>query len=145
MSDFTDVQWQPIGQLPLFEELIGGLLDEVQAFHATLAEAQAKPHLLDDATLDRVEAQYQERQHFLDIYDEQFRRWRAAGVTPSQERTLRGLAREVAATRPVVQQVLELVAALRTGTIDRIRELSDEELGLMSLLGLTPEEMHKRR
>ena len=101
--------------------------------------------MLDDATLDRSEAMCRERQEFFDLYAEQFRRWRAAGITPSQERTLRGLAREVQASRPLVQQTVELVATLRTGTIDRIQELSDLEVGLMTLLGLTPEEMKKRR
>jgi hypothetical protein len=63
MTDFQGVQWQPITQLPLFIQMVDGLLAEVEAFHDTLAEAGGKPQALDDATLNRVEQQYQERNY----------------------------------------------------------------------------------
>jgi hypothetical protein len=143
MTDFQGVQWQPISQLPLFIQMVDGLLAEVQAFHDTLAEARGKPHALDDAILNRVEQQYQERSHFLGLYGEQFRRWRAAGLSNEQRRIVDRLAKEVAAARPVVIQVLALAAELREQTIDRVTELSDAEVGLMTLLGLTPAEFKK--
>ena len=43
MSDFTGVQWQPISQLAVFEQLIGGMLAETRTFHDTLAEAVGRP------------------------------------------------------------------------------------------------------
>jgi hypothetical protein len=51
-----------------------------------------------------------------------------------------GLAQEVEAARPVVEQVVALAAELRGQTIDRATELSDAEIGLMTLLRLTPAE-----
>ena len=54
MNDFTEVQWQPIEQLGLLAEMVGGLLEETRAFCATLSEAR-RPHVLDDATLDRAD------------------------------------------------------------------------------------------
>jgi hypothetical protein len=143
MPDFAGVQWQPINQLPMFRQMIDGMTAEVQDFLNTLTEAQHKPQSLDDDTLNRVEKQYRERLHFLSIYDEQFRRWQMQHLTPQQARTVDGFAYEVAATRPLVAQVLALAAELREQSIDRIRELSDEELGLMTLLGLSPAEFQR--
>ncbi len=143
MPDFPGVQWQPISQLPVFERLIGGMLAETLAFHDTLAEAVGRPQALDDATLDHVQRQYRERAEFLDLYDEQFRRWRAAGLSPEQEQIVNGFSAEVQRTRPVVMQVLALVETLRGDTIDRVTELSDLELGLMTVMGLTPAEFKK--
>jgi hypothetical protein len=54
-----------------------------------------------------------------------------------------GLAQEVEAARPLVGQVLALAAELRGQTLDRMTELSDAEIGLMTLLGLTPAEFKK--
>jgi hypothetical protein len=145
IPDFAGVQWQPISQLPVFETLIGGMLDETLEFHDTLAGAVGRPQALDDATLDRVEKQYRERAECLDLYEEQFRRWRAAGLTLEQGRMVDGSSAEVGQTRPVVMQVLALVDQLRDDTLDRVMELSDLELGLMTVLGLTPAEFKKRR
>jgi hypothetical protein len=145
MPDFAEVQWQPISQLSVFETLIGGMLEETLAFHDTLAGAVGRPQALDDATLDRVEKQYRERAEYLDLYEEQFRRWRAAGLTSEQVQLVDGYSAEVGRTRPVVMQVLALVNQLREDTIDRVTELSDLELGLMTVMGLTPAEFKKRR
>jgi hypothetical protein len=143
MPDFAGVQWQAISQLPVFETLIGGMLAETLEFHDTLSGAVGRPQALDDATLDRVEKQYRERAEYLDLYEEQFRRWRAAGLTLEQRRMVDGSSAEVGQTRPVVMQVLALVETLREDTIDRVTELSDLELGLMTVMGLTPAEFKR--
>ena len=143
MSDFPGVQWQPISQLPVFERLIGGMLAETLEFHDTLAGAVGRPQALDDATLDRAQRQYRERAEYLDLYKEQFRRWRSAGLTPEQAQLVDSFSAEVQRTRLVVGQVLTLVDVLREDTIDRVTELSYLELGLMTVMGLTPAEFKK--
>ena len=96
MPDFTWVQWQPISQLTVFGPRIGGMLAETLAFQSTLAGVaggtQAQCHL------EHVQRQYCERSDFLDLYEEQFRRWRAPGLTLEQER----ISAEVQQTRPVI-------------------------------------------
>lgn len=47
--------WQPLSQLPLIASLIDGGVAEATAQRQILTEARAQPHLLDDATLDRVD------------------------------------------------------------------------------------------
>lgn len=45
----------------------GALLDTHEHMQ-TLTEARAKPHVLDDATIDRMERVYGEQRYFVEIY-----------------------------------------------------------------------------
>lgn len=136
MTDTPEIHWQPIGQLALLAEMVDGLLEETQAFYATLAQARGWPHVLDDAPYDRAARQYRERAYWLNVYDEQFRRWQALPLTPEQRQEVERLVREVGATRPAVRQVLELVEELCPGILNRVRERSAAEAALAELIGV---------
>jgi hypothetical protein len=45
--------WQPISQLPTVAWAINGMADEAADMLGSLREAEPKPHVLDDATVDR--------------------------------------------------------------------------------------------
>ncbi len=47
--------WQPISALPLIATMVGEMLDAAGQNFQSLGEARARPSMLDDATLDRVE------------------------------------------------------------------------------------------
>jgi hypothetical protein len=100
-----------------------------------LAQAAARPHLLDDATLDRVERVYGEQRNFLRVYAQQLTRWREGKLTPAQEREIARLEQVLAALSPQLDEILARAQALRSGTIDAIQRMSDEELGRQTLLG----------
>ncbi|NBI28074.1 helix-turn-helix domain-containing protein [Chengkuizengella marina] len=53
--------WQPISNLPLIGELIDGQLMAARDQYTNLLEAQPKPHVLDDYTVDRVIHVYTEQ------------------------------------------------------------------------------------
>lgn len=136
MTDFSKVHWQPIEGLTLLTEMVDGLLEETQRFHATLSQARERPQVLNAAILDQAEQEYGERVYWLDVYAEQFRRWRALPLTPPQRETVDRLSREVEATRPVVRQVLALVEELRFEIAHRRRERSPAERALAELIGV---------
>ncbi|CAM3477572.1 hypothetical protein DESA109040_14135 [Deinococcus saxicola] len=94
--------------------------------------------MLDDETLDRVDGQYRDRQEHLDLFAEQLRRWQALELSSEQPTSIEGLMRDVEAAQVAVDGVLSLSAELREGTIERVMELSDMEIGLMKMLGMTP-------
>ena len=79
MPDADPVNWQPISQMPLIAGMIDGALDDTRDHVGTLNEARARPHVLDDATIDRVERIHTEQLEFVDIYDRQISRWRTFG------------------------------------------------------------------
>jgi hypothetical protein len=59
--DADPVNWQPISQIPLIASIIDGALDDTRDHVGTLSEARSRPHVLDDATIDRVEGRAAER------------------------------------------------------------------------------------
>ena len=46
----------------------------------TFTQGLAKPHVFDDATIDRATRMYREQFHYIEIYSEQLRRWRTSGT-----------------------------------------------------------------
>ncbi len=70
------VNWQPIHQMPLIARMIDGALDDTREHLETLSEARVRPHVLDNATPDRVEQVHTEQLQFIDIYAQQISRWR---------------------------------------------------------------------
>jgi hypothetical protein len=131
-------EWQPISRLPLVASLIDGGFEEAAAQRQILTEARTRPHLLDDATLDRVDAVYGEEQQWLAFCEEHLRRWRRDHPTPAEESEIGRLTEEIERLKPLFAEILALSAEIRTGTIDRLMEKSDAELGLKALLGQLP-------
>ena len=133
------VNWQPISQLPLIASMIvDGALGDTAEHLKTLTEARAKPHVLVDATIDRVERVYGEQRDFVEIFAEQLRRWRADGRSAEQHRELKRLEGQNSRLRELTDGVLALAVELRKGTIERVMGMSDVELGLRAVLGMLP-------
>jgi hypothetical protein len=76
MPNADPVHWQPISQMPLIASMIDDSLGDTRKHLETLTEARARPHVLDDATIDRVEQVHTEQMEFVDIYTQQIARWR---------------------------------------------------------------------
>jgi hypothetical protein len=138
MPDADPVNWQPISQMPLIAGMIDGALDDTRDHVGTLNKARDRPHVLDDATIDRVERVHTEQLEFVDIYDRQISRWRTEKPTADQTRKLDQMEEQNRQLRAVTMEVLALAGKLRKGSIDRIIGMSDLELGLQALLGGRP-------
>ena len=138
MPHADPVNWQPISEMPLIASMIDVALDDTRDHIETLTKARTRPHLLDDATIDRVERVHNEQLEFVDIYAQQIRRWRTERPTSGQTRELDRLEEQNRQLRAVTVNVLSLAHELRPGTIDRIAETSDVELGLRAFLGNSP-------
>ena len=59
--------------------MIDTSLNDTREHLGTLSKAKDRPHVLDDATIDRVERVHTEQMNYVDIYTQQISRWR----TPS--------------------------------------------------------------
>ena len=136
------LNWQPISQMMLIASMIDTSLNDTREHLATLTKARAKPHVLDDATIDRIERVHSEQMEFVDIYTQQISRWRDEKPSASQARALDQMATQNKQLRDVTADVLALAGELRKGTIERVLGMTDVELGLQSLLGNQP--MKKR-
>jgi len=129
------VNWQPIRQMPLIARMIDDALDDTREHLKTLSEARVRPHVLDDATIDRVEQVHTEQPQFIDIYVQQISRWRTEKLSADQTRELDRMEAQNGHLRAVTADVLALASELRKGTIERVTTMSDVELGLQALLG----------
>jgi hypothetical protein len=129
------VNWQLISEMPLIARMIDGALDDTREHLETLTEARSQPHMLDDATIDRVEQVHAEQLQFVDIYAQQISRWRTEKPSKDQTRELDRMEAQNQQLQAATADVLALASELRKGTIERVMNMSDLELGLQAILG----------
>jgi hypothetical protein len=134
MPKTNQVNWQPISQMPLIASMITASLNDTREHLGTLTKAKDRPHVLDDATIDRVEQVHTEQMQYIDIYTRQIARWRTAKPSAVQAKELDRMEKQNQQLRDVTTDVLALAGELRKGTIERVLGMSDLELGLRTLL-----------
>ena len=135
MPNANQVHWQPISQMPLISSMIDTALNDTREHLGTLSKARDQPHVLDDATIDRVEQVHAEQMDYVEIYAQQISRWRNEKPSAAQSRELDRMDEQNQQLRGVTAEVLALASELRKGTIERVLGMSDLELGLQYLLG----------
>ena len=135
MPKTNQVNWQLINQMPLISSMIDTSLNDTREHLGTLSKAKDRPHVLDDATLDRVEQVHGEQMDYVEIYTRQISRWRNEKPSAAQSRELDRMDERNQQLRGVTAEVLALASELRKGTIERVLGMSDLELGLQYLLG----------
>src|SRR5271166_371829 len=134
MPKANQVNWQPISQMPLISSMIDTSLNDTREHLATLSRAKDRPHVLDDATIDRVERVHAEQMDYVDIYTQQISRWRTEKPSASQARELDRMEELNQQLRGVTADVLTLASELRKGAIERVLGMSDLELGIRAVL-----------
>ena len=126
--------WQPLTALPLIASLLDGELADGQEHYASLLAVRDRPHVLDDATVERSLTLHTEQRDFLWVFAEQLARWRNEDPSDAQSRELDRLEGQLERLRAVLTAILELAEELQQGTIERVLAKSDLELGIEALL-----------
>ena len=127
--------WQPLAQLPLIAYAIDGMTDSAEEQLTNLQEAETRPHVLDDATIDRLIRVYTEQKADLWLYAEQLTRWRTQSPTAAQRAEIERLDQRLTRLRTLVHELIARAQQLRPYTIDAILAKSDLELALDVLTG----------
>ena len=130
MPSRPEPQWQPLSQLPLFSTMVNGMLASAEEQHQLFSEAKEKPHVLDDAIVERATKLYTEQLDTLWLYEQQFERWQNEHLTDSQSQEINRLSNQLARIKELSAGILALLDEIKKGTINRILEKSDLELGL---------------
>jgi hypothetical protein len=123
-------QFQPISMLPTIAQHIDGMVEADQGQLETLQEAEPKPHVLDDFTVNRVIQAFTTQKQDLWLFDEQLRRWQTLQLTTEQRSEVTRLRTQMVKLRQINTDVLSLAKKLRQGTIEQVLAMSDFELGL---------------
>ena len=124
-----------ISFLPTYTELIMGELAQTEEQYASFAAAKHKPHVLDDAIVDRAVTLYEDQLSFIPLHEQQLNWWLSEDITDAQRYQVEDLLAKLPSLREKTEELLALLAELKQGTIDRILEMSDEELGWKFLRG----------
>ena len=127
-------QWQPISMLPTIATHIDGMLEAAQEQYQTLLPAKARPHALDDYTVNRVKEVFTTQQNDLLLFDEQLKRWSEATLSAQQRQEVERLQGQMKKLREQIMTILALADELANGTIEKVMAKSDAELGLEFLL-----------
>jgi hypothetical protein len=121
-------QWQPISMLPVFTDMIDGMLDASQEQLANMELVSEKPHVMDDATLQRVVRLYSEQLEDQWLFEEQFSRWLRESLKPEETREIERLMAQAAKLKASNEQILQIAGQIRHSTIDSILGMDDFEL-----------------
>jgi hypothetical protein len=127
MTAEREQNWQPITMLPMFTEVVTGMLDGAAEQQQLLASARPYSSL-DHATLDRVERVYRDGLDGHEAFENQLARWQREH--PGAEGGLAELGEQVGQLRPAYQRVLDLAAQQRDNTIEALMGKSDAQVGL---------------
>lgn len=96
--------------------------------------ARSKPHILDDATVNRVIRSYTEQLEFAPIYERQLVKWQQeTDLSSAQQQELQRLQNQVSEWKQAVTDILDLANELKEGTIEKMLSKSDFEVGLEAL------------
>jgi len=127
--------FQSISNLPLMCKMIEEPLKEAEGLYKNLQEAKDKPQVMDDETVDRAIDLYTKEMEMDWVYEEQLKRWLSESPDEKTKREIIRLQEQRKRYKEVANAIIALGKKLKEGTIDRIKELNDAELGLRAFLG----------
>lgn len=103
--------------------------------------AKPKPNVLDDENVDACTKTYTNQAFYIECHERQGAKWLKEAVTEQQKNDTQKFLDKCKELRGLNKKILSLLTELRKGTINRILEMDDAELGLRFMMGniKTPE------
>ena len=138
MDDNPTPIWRPVSFLATYTQMIDGTLREAEDQLELLEQARPRPHVLDDATVNRVIRCYSESATYIPLYREQLTRWELLELTTEQRSGVERLKTQVDALSDVLDAILSLADKLKGNTIDAILRKDEAELAVDVLTGKIP-------
>ena len=124
----NEPNWQPISMLPIVSESVDGMLSATEDQLVNLRAAQAKPHVMDDHTLNRVAKVYNEQLEHIELFEQQLYRWQKENLTADQATEVSRLLKQSIQLKAATQAVLEMAQSMGHKTIDKIMAMDEFEL-----------------
>lgn len=127
--------WQPLSMIPTIASIIDGEIENFEDLYKMLGEARKKPHVMDDMTLDRAISNHRKYLEGAWVYDEQLTRWKKENPTGEQSREIERLTCQMVKYRKRCEDIIAMSEEIKKGSINRILEMSDEEVAIAVLTG----------
>ena len=128
-------EWLKISELPRVAWMIDGMLEAAQEMYPILQAAREKPHVMDDATINRVYDGYGTQLEDLWLYEEQLRRFGKDKTSAEQGREIDRLTSQLMKLRSTLTDCLKLADEISEGTINKIIAMDDMQLAFEVLSG----------
>ncbi|PGH82592.1 hypothetical protein CN899_16485 [Bacillus thuringiensis] len=126
--------WQPIQNLPIIANLIDGQSSDAKEQYVNLLETLSKPHVLNDAIIQRTIHVYTEQLEFVWIFEEQLSKWKKEDrLTPIEQSEIERLQGQVQQLHSILTDILAITEKLKDGTYEKVMAKSDLQLGIESL------------
>lgn len=127
--------WQPLSMIPTIASIIDEEVENFEDLYKMLGEARGKPHVMDDMTLDRAISNHRKYLEGAWVYDEQLTRWKKENPTDDQSRKIERMTGQMIKYRKMCEDIIAMSEELKKGSINRILEMSDEEVAIAVLTG----------
>ncbi|MGR5864564.1 hypothetical protein ACT7DZ_13470 [Bacillus cereus] len=102
--------------------------------YVNLLEALSKPHVLNDAIIQRTIHVYTEQLEFVWIFEEQLSKWKKEErLTPIEQSEIERLQEQVQQLHSILTDILAITEKLKDGTYEKVMAKSDLQLGIESL------------
>ena len=135
MMGDQQIQWHPISMLPTFTFMVDGMLEESLVQLSNMRGVVDKPHVLDDATLNRVFDLYDKQLDDQRYFVEQFSRWKQGHLSNAEAKEVDRLIKQSATLKDVNEEILKIAHSIKHETIDQILAMDDVELAIAVLSG----------
>ncbi|MGR5998641.1 hypothetical protein ACT7C7_00405 [Bacillus cereus] len=113
--------WQPIQHLPIIANLIDGQSSDAKEQYVNLLEALSKPHVLNDAIIQRTIHVYTEQLEFVWIFEEQLSKWKKEErLTPIEQSEIERLQEQVQQLHSILTDILAITEKLKDGTYEKV-------------------------
>jgi len=133
--DDQQIQWHPISMLPTFAFMVDGMREESLVQLSNMRGVVDKPHVLGDATLNRVFDLYDKQLDDQRYFVEQFSRWKQGHLSAEQAKEIDRLVKQSATLKEVNEEILKIAHSIKHETIDQILAMDDVELAIAVLSG----------
>ena len=127
--------FQPITKALVILEITRGMLDSSRDQLETMQQVKDRPHILDDAIINRSLKLYTAQNEDSDIFLQQCAIWRKKELNEVQLYQIQEIEKCTKSLKDINNQILFIVNACKDSTIDKILEKSDMELALDMLTG----------
>ena len=135
MMGDQQIQWYPISMLPTFTFMVDGMLEESLVQLNNMRGVLDKPHVLDDATLNRVFDLYDKQLDDQRYFVEQFSRWKQGHLSNAEAKEVDRLIKQSATLKDVNEEILKIAHSIKHETIDQILAMDEIELAIAVLSG----------
>ena len=127
--------WQPLSMMSMIASIIDGEVENFEDLYKNLSEAREKPHVMDDMVIDHAINNHKKYLKEAWVYDDQLIRWKKEKLTKEQSQEIERLTGQMVKYRKMCEDIIAVSEEIKKGTINRILEMSDEEVAIAVLTG----------